>query len=521
MTRSLSACTFIAMVSLVCAGCGGSNSSGSQELSDFIDELQQLDPGDDYVAPLGNLTDLGDLVEPGGDHWYYTRAAAMNDAGTVVGQSNAGSPVNAAFRWDPPAGPMTFLGIHSGTYDDHYDINYEPASPRHYFIYSEAAGINSAGTIICNSTTGIGWPEDLEKRAFVVIDGVPLDLPPETFYVIFGEDPEGNPTYRNVIGSYSEAVDVNERGELALTVEDRPGEKHAYFWDGSSSHTETLQIVAGENIVGTIDVTVPDYISLGRIVGEDSHAVAINENHHGVVNSGGTAVFCDLNWGVVESLNHLPIGGQFDNIRTDAVDINDSRYLNWDGIPDPHIIGHTWVDDNADSALDVRFDRAMGFLWDGGAMYPVGHLGGGRSQVSDLNNNDQVVGASTTADGSLHAFVWTLGPDERGAIQDLGTLGGANSFATAINEAGQIVGYSETGATYREGGTTYVVRHAFLWDDGEMYDLGIHNYFYDYPFVQPYPFSEAVSINASGQVAGNSITINSHYRGFFLSPVFP
>jgi hypothetical protein len=54
-----------------------------------------------------------------------------------------------------------------------------------------------------------------------------------------------------------------------------------------------------------------------------------------------------------------------------------------------------------------------------------------------------------------------------------------------------------------------------------MYDLGTHNDFYDYAFVPSYPFSEGVGINATAEVAGNSITINEHYRGFFLSPEFP
>jgi hypothetical protein len=54
-----------------------------------------------------------------------------------------------------------------------------------------------------------------------------------------------------------------------------------------------------------------------------------------------------------------------------------------------------------------------------------------------------------------------------------------------------------------------------------MYDLGTHNNFYDYAFVQPYPFSEGIGINASAEVAGNATTINDHDRGFFLSPEFP
>jgi hypothetical protein len=54
-----------------------------------------------------------------------------------------------------------------------------------------------------------------------------------------------------------------------------------------------------------------------------------------------------------------------------------------------------------------------------------------------------------------------------------------------------------------------------------MFDLGSHNDFYVYPFIPSFPFSEAVALNASGKVAGNSFTINAHYRGFYLSPVFP
>ncbi len=154
-------------------------------------------------------------------------------------------------------------------------------------------------------------------------------------------------------------------------------------------------------------------------------------------------------------------------------------------------------------------------------MYPVNDLGGGSSEVTDINNSDQVVGGAKTTAGAIHAILWTLGADKKGIVRDLGTLGGANSFATAINEAGQVAGYSETGTFYTEQGVTLPIRHAFLWNKGAMYDLGVHNNFYHYPFVQPFPFSEAVDINGKGEVCGNSITINAHYRGFFLSPVFP
>ena len=48
-------------------------------------------------------------------------------------------------------------------------------------------------------------------------------------------------------------------------------------------------------------------------------------------------------------------------------------------------------------------------------------------------------------------------------IVDLGTLGGATSVALGINNLGQVVGGADLATGFR---------HAFLWDDGVMTDLG-------------------------------------------------
>jgi probable HAF family extracellular repeat protein len=290
---------------------------------------------------------------------------------------------------------------------------------------------------------------------------------------------------------------------------------------------------------------VPDYQILGRVIGASSEAIAINENGQAIINTGSTVIFHDLNWDVIEVLNHLSESLDCGGIITVAVDINDSGYVNNDGIPDGHVIGNSGcftpevlkrilsytflelpqilpVGPTLDRDMD--FPEVQGFFWDGGAMYPVDHLGGGKSVAADINNKDQVVGGALTEDGNTHAFLWTLGPDEKGVIRDLGTLGGDNSFALAINEAGQVVGWAETGESYSEQGVVRPVRHAFLWEDGQMYDLGVHNDFYDYSFIPPYPFSYAVDINELGvlnALTGNSITINEHSRGFFLGPEMP
>jgi len=426
----------ILIVAVFClCGCSGRDPSAN-DVRDFID---QLDPGG-FEPELGNLIDLGDLLWPEGDHWYLTKAVALNNQGIVVGASNQGHGIFLhAFKWDPGTQAI------------------QPVGPDG--VCSSAVDINNSGSIIGN-----------------VLDPCCFECAVDGFIDDHGSIFE--------FGATCEAIDINDLGHVALSCDG-----WGLYWDGTG------------------------FRGLCGIIGADTaRPVAINENLHAVINSGTTAVFHDLNYDKCESLNYLP-GATV----TKAVDINDSRYENHDGIPDPHIIGNS-----GNGSLIVGEDASVrGFFWDGGAMYPISDLGGGSSQVADMNNSDQVVGGATTAGGSVHAFLWSLGPDKRGIIRDLGTLGGANSFATAINEAGQVAGYSDTGATYREGGTAYTVRHAFLWDNGVMYDLGIHNYFYDYAFVEPYPFSEAVDINDNGQVTGNSITINSHYRGFFLSPVFP
>lgn len=110
----------------------------------------------------------------------------------------------------------------------------------------------------------------------------------------------------------------------------------------------------------------------------------------------------------------------------------------------------------------------------------LGTLGGANSRGSAINDAGQVTGASETADGSTHAFLFS-----GGELIDLGTLGGSDSFGQDINAQGQVTGRART---------TLGLFHAFLYSDGHMEDLGTFGGF----------TSGGEAINDSGQVTGSA-----------------
>jgi probable HAF family extracellular repeat protein len=175
-------------------------------------------------------------------------------------------------------------------------------------------------------------------------------------------------------------------------------------------------------------------------------------------------------------------------------------------------------------------------LWYKGTVIDLGTLAGpdGFSYAQLVNNNQQIVGGSTTAEGTFRGFLW-----DRGVMTDLGTLGGPNSFGNGINDRGQIVGGATVSdvvnpilgfppyygtlwdsrgiitltpgvpaAAFNINNKTQVVgrilipdskeggvAHAFLWQEGVLTDLGV-------PAGDDN--SEALSLNDRGQIVGDS-----------------
>jgi probable HAF family extracellular repeat protein len=117
----------------------------------------------------------------------------------------------------------------------------------------------------------------------------------------------------------------------------------------------------------------------------------------------------------------------------------------------------------------------------------LGTLGGAGSSGLGINASGQVTGASdTTGDTESHAFLWTPTTPNgtSGTMHDLRTLGGTQAEGVSINASGQVTGYSLTSGNSQ---------HAFLYD-GAMHDLG----------TSGERSSQGNGINASGHLVGAS-----------------
>jgi len=144
------------------------------------------------------------------------------------------------------------------------------------------------------------------------------------------------------------------------------------------------------------------------------------------------------------------------------------------------------------------------FRWEDGALQDLGTLStvvNAQSRGNRINAAGHVVGSSHTDvmhEGSrvTHAFLW-----RDGVLTDLGSLGDDpdEHFSTALelNDVGQVVGEAVVGEVTTSSGHL-AVQHAFLWENGEMTDLGT---------LGTLRHSRATDINNLGQIVGHSTQI--------------
>src|SRR5260370_40195412 len=118
-----------------------------------------------------------------------------------------------------------------------------------------------------------------------------------------------------------------------------------------------------------------------------------------------------------------------------------------------------------------------------------------------VNVNSEIVGESENGEfdpltgfNQSRAVLW-----KDGEIEDLGSFGGNQNTAFYINSRGQIVGGSQNTIPdpFSCWGPSSTQCRAFLWQDGEMQDLGTLGTGND---------ADAGFINERGQIAGISYT---------------
>ncbi len=138
-----------------------------------------------------------------------------------------------------------------------------------------------------------------------------------------------------------------------------------------------------------------------------------------------------------------------------------------------HVVGHE--------------DLVGAILWQNGTPTPLGNLPGASDSIAyAINSSGQAVGSSYRAGGGTTPILW-----QDGQIVDL-IPGQLMAYAEAhdINESGQIVGAA--------GLDTVGIAQAFLWEDGNVIDLGT------LPGLPPNHDHEARAINDLGQVVGHA-----------------
>jgi probable HAF family extracellular repeat protein len=172
------------------------------------------------------------------------------------------------------------------------------------------------------------------------------------------------------------------------------------------------------------------------------------------------------------------------------------------------IVGTSEVDE-IDPVLGTKQVRAV--LWENGKIKDLGTFGGNHSAAAGNNNRGQVVGFALNAIPDPFSFLYILltggastGTQTRGflwqngELQDLGTLGGSDAAAFVVNERGQVAGVSSFNSEPNPI-TGLPNQHAFLWQNGTMTDLGSLGGASATPS----------GLNNRGQVIGNSTTAAS------------
>ena len=539
-----------------------------------------------FLASQGKIANLGSLG--GGDSY----ATAVNDQGQVVGYSATTQPIPfRAFIWQD--GIMTDLGgpfghnitalaiNNAGNAVGHavdpnsgqtatlwqsgvaFDLN-SLVNDRQWGL-SDATGINDAGEIVGTMVRA----SDGVSHAFLLkpsqtpfsTNGTPLftvSSPPDGSSVTVGQT--ANISTANLSGVVLVRVDFYDNDILIGSTTNAPP---TLAWTPLTVGQHCLE-AAGTDLSGRVISTPlacvtaapavstkPRYVvaDLGPLASEQSSAFGLNSRgdivgettvgpeQSAFVYQAGVRTLLGVSLGLFDAV------GVNDNDEVVANTYNNGPYFIKNGVisPIPTLGGRqaTYVEAINAQGVAAGFSSIPGlsgnshaFLYSGGVTRDLGALPGGDvSQANAINDTGVVAGWSQGGSPgvSAHAFTWdstngmlevqgTLGgnggeagwginnkgvvvgdaytPNQvrhafvfiDGSMRDLGTLGGFNSTAAGVNNSNWVVGYSDLSG---------VARHGFLWVDNALYDLNDL-----LPSNSGWTITAANAINDAGQIAG-------------------
>lgn len=263
-------------------------------------------------------------------------------------------------------------------------------------------GINRRGQIV--GYESFDWPFE-DVRAFLWEDGVLRDI-----------DRAASGAYRVMASAISE-------GGYVAGVSNPRGPLHATLWsDGSMRDLGTL---------GGLRSQALDVNDRGQVVG---WSVGGTGELHAFLWAYGAMRDLGTLGGSYSAASLINLRGQVVGQSTTAA--GEEHAFVWSNGVMRDIGAFKPVALSQDGRVALNSDRAA-FVWSAGSLTPIGSLpGGGYSRAYDMNNHAQVVGEAGASSGEAHGFLW-----EGGVLYDLGTPpGGASSSAVAISERGDIVG---------------------------------------------------------------------------------
>ena len=265
---------------------------------------------------------------------------------------------------------------------------------------------------------------------------------------------------------------------------------------------------------------------LGQVVG-DSQFTQGGAIRHATLWSGGTATdlgFLPL-WGNYSRGNGINDGGEVVGHSGADFSTSNTHAFIWDstnGMRDLGTLGGAYARANSinnssvvtgTSQTNVGFGGPHAFLWDrANGMRDLGTLAGTTSTGNFINANGHATGTSTinSFDNREHAFFYN-----GTTMQDLGAIGAGNSFSDFSFGYGVNVNDEVVGSTYRPyiGGSLYKI--AFVYRDGQMFDLET---LVDASGAD-YRLYSATGINDAGQIAVDALNLSTgQYRAVLLTP---